>query len=82
VTQRLMGLWAERTVEGIPRPPLDGDALMRELGLEAGPLLGRVQREVRLAWEAGEVATTTEALGVARAAAERETAPNRGLPDV
>ena len=65
--RRLMALWAERTVNGVPRLPLDGTALMRELGLDGGPLLGRVLREARLVWEAGEATTATEVLAVARA---------------
>jgi len=65
--RRLMALWAERTVNGVPRLPLDGTALMRELGLDGGPLLGRVLREARLVWEAGEATTAEEVLAVARA---------------
>jgi len=64
----LMALWGEREAHGTPRPPLDGDVLMRELGLSAGPLLGRVLREVRLAWEAGEATTYSQALAAARTA--------------
>lgn len=64
---RLMALWAERATRGVTRPPLDGDALMREFGLSPGPLLGRVLREVRLAWEAGEASTYHELQSVARA---------------
>ena len=71
----LMTLWGERETHGIPRPPLDGDVLMRELGLSAGPLLGRVLREVRLAWEAGETTTYSQALGVARTAAAAGQTP-------
>jgi poly(A) polymerase len=64
--RRLMALWAERAVRGVPRLPLDGKVLMRELGLDSGPLLGRVLREARLAWEAGEATTAAEVLAVAR----------------
>ncbi|MHB0979573.1 MAG: HD domain-containing protein [Thermoleophilia bacterium] len=66
VARRLMDTWRQRTEEGVPPPPVDGDVLMAELGLEPGPLLGRVLREVRLAWEAGEVAAREEALALAR----------------
>jgi len=66
--ERLMALWAERALRGVPRPPIDGEFLMRELGLVGGPLLGRVLRAVRLAWEAGEARTASEALDVARGA--------------
>jgi poly(A) polymerase len=66
--RRAMSAWAERVESGVPRPPVDGEVLMRELGMESGPLLGRVLREVRLAWESGEAVTASEALAVARAA--------------
>jgi hypothetical protein len=52
---------------------------MRDLDLVAGPLLGKVLREVRLAWEAGEATTGAEALIVARGALrEARTAPESG----
>ena len=63
--QRLMERWAAR-VSGVPRPPVDGDDLARELGVEPGPLLGSVAREVQLAWEAGEFGDADEALHLAR----------------
>jgi poly(A) polymerase len=66
VARRAMDLWAGRVREGVPRPPLDGDDLMRELGLPGGPLLGKAVREARLAWEAGEVTTAAEFLVAAR----------------
>ncbi|MFH0916116.1 MAG: hypothetical protein V1912_06660 [bacterium] len=65
---RLMDLWADRSLQGVPHPPIDGESLMRELGLAGGPLLGKVLRAVRLAWEAGEARTAAEALSVARGA--------------
>lgn len=64
--RRLMDLWADRTREGVPRPPLNGEDLMRELGLPSGPLLGKALREARLAWEAGEATTAAEFLAAAR----------------
>lgn len=63
---RMMALWAERFTHGVARPPVDGELLMRELGLEGGPALGRVLREVRLAWETGEATTLSRLLEVAR----------------
>jgi poly(A) polymerase len=60
-----MERWAAR-VSGVPRPPVDGDDLARELGVEPGPLLGNVAREVQLAWEAGEFSDADEALHLAR----------------
>lgn len=68
--RRLMALWAERTTRGVSRPPLDGDLLMRELGLTPGPGLGEVLREVRLAWEAGEAVTYEQLLTIARTSLE------------
>ncbi len=64
--RRLMDLWAGRAREEVPRPPLDGEDLMRELGLPSGPLLGKALREARLAWEAGEASTAAEFLAAAR----------------
>ncbi len=65
-TRRLMNLWAGRIRDGAPRPPLDGEDLMRELGLPSGPLLGKALREARLAWEAGEATNSAEFLAAAR----------------
>ncbi|HUF54562.1 MAG TPA: HD domain-containing protein [Dehalococcoidia bacterium] len=52
----------------IIRPPklIDGDDLMREFGLEPGPLLGELLEAVREAHAAGEVATAEQALALAR----------------
>jgi len=66
--RRLMSLWAERALRGIPRLPVDGETLMRDFGLESGPTLGKALREVRLAWESGEIDTASQALAVARCA--------------
>jgi tRNA nucleotidyltransferase/poly(A) polymerase len=70
--RRLMSLYARRAAGRTQPLPLDGDTLMRELGLEPGPTLGRALHEARLAWEAGEVRTAGEALSVARGAAIRD----------
>lgn len=63
----LVQLWWRRTAEGVHPLPVDGRDLMRELGLEPGPLLGEILWETRLAWESGEVAQRGEALAHARA---------------
>ena len=63
--RRLLRLWAEREAKP-PGSPLNGDDLMRELGLPGGRLLGSLLRDVRLAWEAGEVNTPAQALEMAR----------------
>ena len=65
--RRLMALVAERTYNSAAKCPVDGQVLMRELGLESGPALGRALREARLAWEAGEATTVAELLAVAQA---------------
>lgn len=66
--REMMALWAGRAIRGVPPLPLDGTVLMDELGLSPGPLLGRVLREARLAWEAGEASTREDVLTVAREA--------------
>jgi hypothetical protein len=68
--RRMMCSYAERASGRNPRLPLDGEMLMRELGLESGPLVGRALREARLAWEAGEVFSFSEVLAVAQKAVE------------
>jgi hypothetical protein len=65
--RRLMALAAERARGGLVPCPVDGEVLMRELGLESGPALGKALREARLAWEAGDARTAAEVLAVARA---------------
>lgn len=67
---RMMALWAERTAAGVARPPVGGELLMSELGLQGGPLMGRALREVQLAWEMGEATTVSGLLAVARDALE------------
>jgi poly(A) polymerase len=66
--ERLMTLWSERAISGVPRLPFDGIALMKELDLPPGPPLGKALRSARLAWEAGEATTAEEALAAARRA--------------
>ena len=65
----LLRLHAEREAD-VRSLPVDGNLLMRELSLEEGPVLGRVLREARLAWESGEAGTTREVLAAARRALE------------
>ncbi|MHB9149342.1 MAG: HD domain-containing protein, partial [Thermoleophilia bacterium] len=62
----LMDAWRSRQEKGVPPLPLDGEVLMAELDLEPGPVLGRVLREVRLGWEAGELSGRDAALALAR----------------
>ncbi len=51
-----------------PRPPLRGDELARELGIEPGPEIGRLLAELQEARFAGEVETRVEAIEHARRA--------------
>ena len=67
--RRLMALAVERARGGAAPLPVDGEVLMRELGLESGPALGRALHEARLAWESQEVTSRSEVLEVARRAA-------------
>jgi poly(A) polymerase len=55
--------WREH---GPPRPPLRGDELARELGIDPGPELGPLLAELEEAAFAGELHTRDQALEVAR----------------
>ena len=66
--ERLMTLWAERAISGVPRLPFDGVGLMKELGLPPGRQLGKALRAAQLVWEAGEATTTEQAFSAAREA--------------
>jgi poly(A) polymerase len=63
---RLLDLWRDSAGGGRPPCPVDGRRLEDALGLLPGPELGRVLREVRLAWEAGEATTEEELFEAAR----------------
>jgi poly(A) polymerase len=52
--------------DGPPRPPLSGDDLTRELGLEPGPELGRLLEELRAETFIGEINNRAEAIERAR----------------
>jgi hypothetical protein len=56
--------------EGPPRPPLRGDHLARELGIERGPELGRLLEAIREAVFTGDVQDRDQAVGYARALVE------------
>jgi hypothetical protein len=51
---------------GGPNPPLRGDELARELGIEPGPELGRLLEELRRASFTGQAAGREEAVELAR----------------
>jgi poly(A) polymerase len=55
--------WRE---QGPPRPPVRGDELARELGIEPGPELGRLLAELEEAAYAGEASTPEQAIALAR----------------
>jgi|WetSurMetagenome_2_1015567.scaffolds.fasta_scaffold10297_3 tRNA nucleotidyltransferase/poly(A) polymerase len=71
--RRLLQLWGERSRGQQPPLPVDGESLMRHLSLSSGPRLGAVIREVRLAWEAGEISTLPEVLARARSCSACES---------
>lgn len=52
---------------GPPEPPLRGDELIAELGLEPGPRIGELLEQLREAAFAGEIRSREEALAFARA---------------
>jgi poly(A) polymerase len=55
--------WREH---GPPRVPVRGDELARELGLEPGPELGRLLRELEQAAYVGDASTREQAIALAR----------------
>jgi poly(A) polymerase len=52
--------------DGAPRPPLSGDDLARELGLQPGPEMGRLLEELRAEAFTGEISGRADALERAR----------------
>ena len=63
---RADGRGARLARSGPPRPPLRGDELAGELGIEPGPELGRLLAELEEAAFTGEAVTREQALEVAR----------------
>jgi len=57
-------IWGEEIER--TRPLLNGDELMRALGLAPGPLVGRLLAAIGSAQAGGEISTSTEALALAR----------------
>jgi tRNA nucleotidyltransferase/poly(A) polymerase len=74
VSRALLEAWWERRDQEV-RPPalLDGDELMRELGLKPGPEVGRLLEAIREAQATGEVSDREQALAVARRALEEKS---------
>ncbi len=74
VAEMLLAHYFERYEETVAPPPLlTGRDLMAELGLEAGPEIGRLLETVREAQAAGEVRTWEEALALARRISQSTT---------
>jgi poly(A) polymerase len=57
---------------GPPAPPIRGDELAAELGIEPGPELGRILREIEAARFSGEVSSRDDAIALARRLREGE----------
>ena len=66
LAKELMGPALRWRREGAPKPPIRGDELARELGIEPGPELGRLLAELTEAAYTGEVATRDDAVAAAR----------------
>jgi putative nucleotidyltransferase with HDIG domain len=66
LARELMAEALEWRASGPPRPPLRGDELAAELGIEPGPELGRLLADLQEAAFAGEARSREEALAVAR----------------
>jgi poly(A) polymerase len=64
-----------RTAGGPPRPPLRGDELAHELGIDPGPDLGRLLGELEEASYAGEVTSADQAVEYARRLRENQPQP-------
>jgi putative nucleotidyltransferase with HDIG domain len=66
LARELMSAALRWRADGPPRPPLRGDELAEELGIEPGPDLGRLLAELEEASYAGEVTTANQAVEYAR----------------
>ena len=55
-----------------PRPPLSGDELAAELGIEPGPRMGEILERLREAAFAGEATDRDSALALARSLAQND----------
>jgi putative nucleotidyltransferase with HDIG domain len=66
VTRELLGEALRWRAQGPPDPLVRGDELAAELGLEPGPALGALLRELEAARFAGEISTREEAIRLSR----------------
>jgi hypothetical protein len=76
--RKLMTLWAGRAACPPSPLPVDGQVLMKELGLTPGPRLGQILREARLAWEAAEVTAADQVMSLAETLARETMEPSAG----
>jgi poly(A) polymerase len=70
LAREMLGAALDWHRDGPPRPPLGGDRLAAELGIVAGPQLGRLLAEIEAAQYAGEVSTADDAIELARSLVE------------
>jgi hypothetical protein len=66
LARELIGAALDWRDQGPPRAPVRGDELARELGIEPGPELGRLLRELERAVYVGEATTPEQAVELAR----------------
>jgi poly(A) polymerase len=66
LARELMSAALDWREQGPPRVPVRGDELARELGIEPGPELGRLLRELEQAAYAGRADTREQAIALAR----------------
>jgi putative nucleotidyltransferase with HDIG domain len=66
LARELMSAALDWREQGPPRVPVRGDELARELGIEPGPELGRLLRELERAAYSGRAATREQAIALAR----------------
>ena len=71
LAREMLGAALDRRRDGPPRSPVAGDELAAELGIEEGPELGRLLREIEAAVYAGEVSGPEEAVELARGLREQ-----------
>ena len=67
VVRMMLEAWYEKKEEQVSPPAiLDGNNLMRELGLKSGPTIGKLLEAIREAQAVGTISTRAEALSLAR----------------
>jgi len=71
LAREMIGAALDWRREGPPAPLLRGDELAAALGLEAGPRIGELLRELEAAQYAGEVTSREQAIALARAEEKR-----------